>query len=213
MSENDVTPEGDTIDPHADGSGQEPGTGTRTFTESELQAIVRDRLARQKRQFADYEELKTAKQKLDELETAQMTELEKVKAQVEKLQVERDAAQQLAQDRLIRSAFVAEAARAGAAHPEDAFALADLSGVAIDDAGQVSGVSAAVTALVEANRLVLASQPGAPRLDGGAGSGERPTLKTRLSAEEVEIARKMGMSPEDYAASKAAMEAKSNAST
>ena len=47
MSEKDVTPEGDTIDPNADGSGQEPGTGTRTFTESELQAIVRDRLARQ----------------------------------------------------------------------------------------------------------------------------------------------------------------------
>jgi len=213
MSENDVTPEGDPIDPHADGSGTEPGTGTRTFTEQELQAIVRDRLARQKRQFADYEELKAAREELDTIKQAQMTELEKVKAQVSKLQEERDAAQKLAQDRLIRSAFVAEAAKAGAAHPEDAFALADLSSVAIDDAGQVSGVSAAVTALVEANRLVLASQPSAPRLDGGAGSGQRPTLKTRLSAEEVDIARKMGMSPEDYAASKAAMEAKSNAST
>ena len=176
----------------------------RTFTESELQAIVKDRLARQKRQYGDYDALKTASEELATLKAAQMSELEQAQALVATLTAERDAANQLAQDRLIRSAFVAEAAKAGAAHPDDAFALADLSGVAIDDNGQVSGASAAVAALIEGNRLVLSSRPQAPGLDGGAGGGDRPAGKVKLTAAEEKVAHNMGLSSEAYAESKAA---------
>jgi len=203
MSQEQATPTVETQ--NADGGGAQPG---RTFTESDVEAIVRDRLARQKRQYGDYDELKAKEAKLAELENAQKSELEKAQAQVAQLQQERDDARKLAQDRLIRSAFVAEAAKAGAAHPEDAFALADQSGVAIDDAtGQVSGVSAAVTALIEGNRLVLSSRPQAPALDGGAGGGQRAASKVKLTPEQERVARNMGLSPEDYAASAAAIAA------
>jgi len=130
-----------------------------------------------------------------------------VQAQVVTLQQQRDDALKLAQDRLIRASFVAEAAKANAAHPEDAFSLADLSGVAIDDNGQVSGVSAAVTALIEGNRLVLSTRPAAPALDGGAGGGTRSVSTVKLTDEQVKVARNMGLSPEDYAASAATIAA------
>jgi len=207
MSQELATPTAETQVPDADGGGIQPGM-TRTFTEAELQAIVKDRLARQRRQFGDYDALKTASEELATLKLAQMSELEKANALVESLKVERDAANQLANDRLIRSAFVAEAAKAQAAHPEDAFSLADLSGVAIDDNGQVSGVSAAVTALIEGNRLVLTTRPAAPALDGGAGGGQRSTGKVQLSAAEEKVARNMGLSLKDYAASKVAIAAR-----
>lgn len=193
-------------DQDADGGGTQPVA--RTFTQAEVEELIRKRLEDRRSKYADYDDLKAAKEELDKIKLAQMSELEKAQAQVAQLQQERDDARKLAQDRLIRSAFVAEAAKAGAAHPEDAFALADQSGVAIDDAtGQVSGVSAAIAALIEADRLVLASRPQAPALDGGAGGGQRAAGKVKLTPEQERIARNMGLSPEDYAASAAAIAA------
>ena len=203
MSQETLTPTAG--DQDADGGGTQPGA--RTFTKAELEDIVRDRLARQKRQYGDYDALKAASEELAVVKAAQMSELEQAQALVTSLTAERDAANQLANDRLIRASFVAEAAKANAAHPEDAFSLADLAGVTIDDSGQVSGVEAAVTALIEGNRLVLSTRPPAPELDGGAGGGNRSVGTIKLTAAEEATARKMGLTPEDYAASKTAIEA------
>lgn len=49
----------------------------RTFTQSELDAIVRDRLARERGKYADYEELKEKAGKFDEAEEASKSELQK----------------------------------------------------------------------------------------------------------------------------------------
>jgi hypothetical protein len=51
------------------------------------------------------------------------------------------------------AAFVAEAAKLGVVHPQDAFALADRSAVTIDDKGIVAGADKAVEALVKAGRI------------------------------------------------------------
>ena len=206
MSQELATPTVGDQDNNADGGGQQPVA--HTFTQAEVDELIRKRLDDRRNRYADYDDLKAAKEELDRIKLEQMTELERVQAQVASLTAERDAANQLANDRLIRSAFVAEAAKAQAAHPEDAFSLADLSGVAIDDNGQVSGVSAAVTALIEGNRLVLTTRPAAPALDGGAGGGQRSAGKVVLSAAEEKVARNMGLSLEDYAASKVAIAAR-----
>lgn len=133
-----------------------------------------------------------------------MTELQKLQARTQQLEAERDTALQQANDRLIKSAFVAEAAKAGAAHPEDAYALADLAGVSIAEGGNVQGVAEAVEAVVKAGRLPLvAGRPVAPRLDGGAGSGDRSTRLPQLSEEELKVAHKLGVKPEVYQAMKA----------
>ncbi len=62
-------------------TGAENGTPTeevaKTFTQDELNAIVADRLAREKGKYADYESLKEKAQKLDEIEENNKTELQK----------------------------------------------------------------------------------------------------------------------------------------
>ena len=64
-----------------------------------------------------------------------------------------------------------------------------------------SGVEEAVKALVDGGRLVMAKRT-APALDGGAGSGDPPSGGTPLTLEEQQAAKKMHLTPEQYAAAK-----------
>ena len=68
----------------------------KTFTQEEVDALIKKRLARAKSDVpADYKELKAKAQKLDELENANKSELQKATEQLEQLKAEvakRDAA-------------------------------------------------------------------------------------------------------------------------
>ena len=158
----------------AQDSGQQSGSGegTRMFTQEELNAIVADRLRRESKKFADYDDLKAAKGKLDAIEQERMDDLTKAEKRAVDAEAARDDALQRTNDVLLRSAVWAEAAKVGAAHPEDAFHLADMALISINDDGVVSGAGEAVKQLVDANRLVLATKL-PTSLDGGAGSGTR----------------------------------------
>ncbi len=58
----------------------------KTFTQSEVDEIIKKRLARVKNETpADYEELKSKAQKFDELEDANKTELQKATEELERL--------------------------------------------------------------------------------------------------------------------------------
>jgi hypothetical protein len=180
----------------------------RAFTQQELDRIVAERLARQKQQYADYAELKDKATKWAAYEEAQKTEAQKQQELLTKLQLERDNALQVANDRLIRAAFLAESAKLGVLHPGDVYALADLAGVAIDERGIVQGATEAVKAVVDAGRVPLQAQtiagtarqqPG--KLDGGAGTGNKRTDATAtLTDEELAIAQRLGINPEKYLA-------------
>lgn len=171
--------------------------GERTFTQAEMDRIIGERLTRERQSKGDYDDLKAKAARLDELEEAQKSELQKAKDAADKAKAERDAALARAQDTLVRAAFVAEAAKAGAAHPEDAYALADRAGVEVSEDGKIGGVEEAVKALVDGGRLVMGKRR-APGLDGGAGSGDAPGGEKPLSAEEQAIAKRMGLTPEQY---------------
>jgi len=179
----------------------------KTFTQAQVDAIIAERLARQKAQFKDYDELKEGANKWQKFLDDQKSELQKLNEQIADAQRERDEALQQAQDRLIRAAFVAEAAKAGVAHPEDVYALADLSNVTLDEGENVIGVAEAVAAVVEAGRVPLAQGPRAPDLQGGTGSGQRPAeKKLALTQDEAAIADKLRISHEAYAARKQELE-------
>jgi len=197
----------------APGGGQQPVSGEEhIFTQADLNRLVPERGKQYFRSMLgdlgveNAEELKSALAKLKEAEQAQMSEIEKAQRQAQeateaarKAQEERDRAQEQARDTLIRAAVMSHAATAGAAHPEDAYYLANLGLISIGDDGKIEGADKAVAALVEAGRLPLRGRAQAPNLDAGAGSGERSGQREpALLPEELEIARKLGVKPEDY---------------
>lgn len=55
-----------------------PAQDQKTFTQDELNAIVNDRLGREKAKYSDYEDLKAKADKFDQLEEANKTELQKI---------------------------------------------------------------------------------------------------------------------------------------
>lgn len=187
----------ESTDANDGGKQSDKDAGGRTFTQDELNAIVADSRRKERKKYADYDDLKAAKARLDEIDQERLTELEKAQKRADEAEKERDLARQRAQDTAIRAALAMEAAKAGALHPEDAFQLADLSGVTINN-GNVKGAAEAVAALVAGNRLVLKGRA-APDLDAGAGTGDRTgERKPVLTPDELEVAGKMGLTAEEY---------------
>jgi len=183
------------------GGDSTPGQQTpKTFTQDQVDAIVAERLTRERGKFADYDTLKGRAAKWQEHEDAQKSEMEKLADSIKAAQAERDDAISRANDLLIRSAFIAAGAASNLVNPADAYALADLSNVTIGDDGKVTGVEDAVKVLVEGGRLPVKGRTTAPSTNGGAGAPQRPGQgEPPLSAEELEVARRMGIKPEEYA--------------
>ncbi len=74
------------------GNAQTETTG-KTFTQDELNAILGDRLNREREKYADYEDLKAKAQKFDEQEEASKSELQKANEKADELQKQLDALQ------------------------------------------------------------------------------------------------------------------------
>lgn len=186
---------------NAQGGGEQPESGNaRTFTQAELDRILADRLSREREKYSDYDSLRERASKWAEHEEAQKTELQRAQEAREQAEKAAQAAQIAANERLMRAAFLAEAAKAGAAHPEDAYALASKAGLEIAEDGTVPGVAEAVAGLVEAGRLVMSGRPQAPSTNAGAGGGQRPSDKElALTPEEEATAKAMGIPLEEYA--------------
>lgn len=72
------------------GTGAEP-KGERTFTQSELNAIVTDRLSRAQEQYKDYAALKEKAEKYDAAQEAGKTQLQKATERAEALQKQVEA--------------------------------------------------------------------------------------------------------------------------
>ncbi|OME21581.1 MULTISPECIES: phage scaffolding protein [Paenibacillus] len=152
-------------------------TPDKTFTQADLDRIVADRLARDRKGREDYDDIKT---KLTTLEQADAA---------------RDAALNTANQRLIAAEFRSLARDANI--PTDRMAaalkLADLTGVTLDGEGNAIGVKEAVEALIVANAyLVEKTQP--KPIGGASGAKTDPPDKTKehLLREAADKARKTG---------------------
>ncbi len=102
-------------------NGTQTESAEKTFSQDQLDAIVGERLARERAKYADYEELKAKAAKFDEAEEANKSELEKAveernkyKEQLAKLESEK--------------AHAAAVAKAAAEHGVDAELLRRMNG-------------------------------------------------------------------------------------
>ena len=83
-------------------------TETKTFTQEELNAIVGERLAREREKFADYDSLKEKASKFDEAEEASKSELQKATERAEKLESELKGLKRAEELRAIREKVASE---------------------------------------------------------------------------------------------------------
>lgn len=90
--------------PQVDNNATQGATAGKTFTQAEMDAIIGDRLARERAKYADYNEVKAKAAKYDEAEEANKTELQKAveerdkfKAELDKLNAEKEHAKAVAQ--------------------------------------------------------------------------------------------------------------------
>jgi hypothetical protein len=189
-------PEGTETPAPTEGDGTETGNQPdKTFTQAELDRIVQDRVAREQKKFGDYDDLKAKATKLDELEAANASEIEKAIKRAEDAEARAKAASERATESARRAAVVAQATKAGAVDPDAVLALLPKDSVTVGDDGQVTGVEDAIKALLESKPYLVGSTASAGATgsaDGGArnaGNGaaqlSRDDLKTMTSAEIV----------------------------
>jgi len=189
-----------------DATGGSDGGNEVQFTpeqQAHIDKFIGARLAkaREKWDTAQSENQKKAEEEAERqrlADEAKWQELaEQAEAKVAELQATVEKSALEVRERTIRAAFLTHAAKLGAVHPGDAYALSDLSEVNLDDDGNASGVEEQVKALVESGRLPTSTRP-APSLDGGAGGGSpRDTTAPEVSDEEVqEFAARFNVKPE-----------------
>jgi len=193
-----VPPSGDVPAKDTD-TKQEPKEETKagkTFTQEDLDRIVRERLERERQKFADYEDLQKTAAKWKEHEEAQMSEIDLLKKRLEEKDGQlRERQQEIARlelertEMLVRSAVVAEASKMGFQDPMDAYELLDVAKLEVTEEGGVEGVKEALTELGEAKPYLIAQQEQ---------RGPTSILPTKLpkggkSAEETDAERRRRM--------------------
>ena len=161
----------------AAGDGQPGQPAPATFTQEQLDAIIKDRLDRaEAKTKADLlgelgiEDLKTAKQTLSEAEAAraaQMTELEKAQAEIakakelaDKATTEAEAIKAQAAEALLKAAIISQAGQFN--DPLDAWQFIDRSKVEVSEDGTYKGIDEALKSLIEAKPYLVKADGGNP---------------------------------------------------
>lgn len=158
MAENTTVDETGAQTPAAEGSGE------RTFTQEQVDTIVRERLARAKAQVPpDYEELRAKAAKYDEAQEAAKSELERANERAARA----EAALEEANARMAHAELVARVSR------ETGVPASLLHGTTEEE---LSASAAAVSEYVEAQR------PAYPRDKGGAAAGGAPVSVDSIEA-------------------------------
>lgn len=156
--------EDDPNDPPAEPT---PEPKTVTMTQEELDAIIDKRIGKVKRQYADYDELKTKVTEHEKAEAerklAAMTETERLQAEIEAAkkaaedaEKAREQALTAANQRLLKAEYKSLAGELGIRKDalDDAFTLLDKNGITFDG-DDVGGIREAIQALVDAKPYLL----------------------------------------------------------
>ena len=184
-------------DDDATGGGNEPENDgeDRTFTQEELDAILGERLARERKKFSDYDDVKAEVERLRKEEQkraeAEMSEVEKAQAKLQQIQEEKSALENELLDLKLRQAFyeAADNANLQFVSPEarqDALVLA-LAELEVGDNGDVNADE--VIESLQETRPYLFGKKTIPETDGR----KRGEKKTKDEIDREELARRFGI--------------------
>lgn len=182
--------------PKGDDPKDPPADPPKTFTQEDLDKIVADRIARERKKFGDYDDVKT---KLAEFTKA---DEERKKAEMDiqdRLKLEKEEAEKLAKEkedfanqalekanaRLVKAEFrlIAKELGVRADALEDAFVLTDKTSIKVDDEGTVEGVKEAVEALIKAKPFLAEPVKKEPKQIGNASNP--PADGTQKTSEQL----------------------------
>src|SRR5690554_4015837 len=146
------------IEPQAEPTPTEPQE--KLLTQAEFEEALKKRLERERKKFADYDEIKTKameyEKALEEKRLAELSEKEraeelakKYEAEKQELAAQLEALRTQAQQERIRNEFIKVASSANIIDIDAAIALSDLSAVEIGEDGKVNGIDDVVKTLVE----------------------------------------------------------------
>ena len=153
---------------------------TKTFTQDEIDRIIQNRLARERKQWeAQLEE---------EKKKAAMTEAERLKAEKEEAEKRAQDAMSKANELLLKAEVKQAAVDLGIVDPDAAYALMERENVEVND-GAITGVKEALTQLLEAKPW-LKRAPGKPGVGTPSNPDPAPTTYTRaqlakMSTDEI----------------------------
>jgi predicted transcriptional regulator len=161
---------GGNTDNNANDGGQQSGG---LFTQEQVDAIIADRLNRERAKFGDYDDIKSQLQKLkDEQQKKadeEKSELEKAQGELNETKGTLATLQQQLETTRYQRAIEREAVKLNFVDPTDAFALVDRGLVKIEE-GKVVGADEAIKKLAEAKpHLLTKKEP--PNDDSGAQGG------------------------------------------
>ena len=168
---------------------------TRNFTQEEVNRMVGQARREVRGQFSDYSDLKTRAARADELEQAQLTEAERLTQRATDAEKQTAEANTQLTNALISSEVKVKAVQLGIIDPDAAYLLLDKSSVKYDAKDGVTGVVDALTQLLEDKPYLKGAAGRIPNINPEGGQAV-PAL--RLTADQQEAARLMGMTEEEY---------------
>lgn len=154
--------------------GQPDKPDTKTFTQDEVSGIVKRNIERELAKIGDVEDLKKKAARLDELEAANKSEIEKLTEAAAKEKERADKAEANFRSLSVRFAVTASAGKLGFIDPEDAYRFLDAEDIDYDDNGEPKNIDKLLGSLAKAKpHLVRGSTNGSG--DGGPRGNDAPS--------------------------------------
>ena len=150
-----MEPQQDQVSETQEIDGQEPGQEQQTTLDAE--ALLKEVKALRRESAGWRTKLRQAEEAEAERKRSEMTELDRIKADLEAERQARAQAEQRQRDQLIRTQVITSAAKAGFNDPEDAFRMLDMTTLVADESGKVDGLDSALQALAKSKPYLVKS--------------------------------------------------------
>lgn len=174
--------------PVAEVTVEQPAESASTFTQEQVDRMVQDRLARERKKYEGFDELRQKAEQFDQLQEQRKTEVQKAQERAQKAEEAAQARVEAANERLIQAAVLSAATNHRAIKPEHLYRLIDREAVTVGDDGQVTGAEDAVKAFLDANPEYV----GSTRPNGFADQGARNAMPPRATSMDELIRGRAG---------------------